>query len=138
MILRGRKLGELIRFGITGAACVALNIAIVALLVEFAHLHYLLSLTICFVTVTAVGFALNRYWTFRRRGGKPMEDYRRYATVAVINLLVSLGLCAFCVDVLKIRYPIAMVILSIVFVPLTFVLHRTWTFGMQWRERELP
>ena len=133
-MLFGRKLGEVIRFGATGALCVILNIAIVMFLTEILHLHYLVSLSICFVLVTAVGFVFNRYWTFRKRGGRPVSDYARYLLVAAINLVVSVALCALTVDVFKIPYPIAMALLSLIFIPLTFVLHRAWTFRMPWRD----
>jgi putative flippase GtrA len=127
MIL-GRTFGELARYGLTGALCVALNVAIVTVLTEFVGLHYLWSFAVCFVTVTLVGFALNRWWTFRKFGGAPVQDLRRYVIVTLANMAVGIPLCGFLVDVVGLHYWLAIVLISLAFVPLTFLLQRNWSF----------
>jgi putative flippase GtrA len=129
MIL-GRTFGELVRYGLTGALCVGLNVVIVTVLTEYAHLHYLLSFAVCFVTVTLVGFALNRWWTFRKFGGAPAQDLRRYVIVTLANMAVGIPLCGLLVDGLGLPYWLAIVLISLAFVPLTFVLQRSWSFQL--------
>jgi len=87
-------------------------------------------LSVCFLTVTFAGFLINRWWTFRKTGGAPAQDFRRYLVVTLINMTVGLAVCAFCVNVLGIPYVVAMVLMSLAFVPLTFILHRRWSFGL--------
>lgn len=129
MIL-GRTFGELVRYGLTGALCVVLNVVIVTVLTEYAHLHYLLSFAVCFVTVTLIGFALNRWWTFRKLGGAPAQDLRRYVLVTLANMAVGIPLCGLMVDVGGLPYWLAIVLISLAFVPLTFLLQRNWSFQL--------
>ncbi len=131
MIVR-RSLGELFRFAVTGAVCVGLNVLIVTVLTEYAHFHYLVSLTVCFFTVTFLGFVANRIWTFGKRDGRRAEDFGRYVVVTLVNLLVGLSLCGLMVERLAIPYAVAVVLISIAFVPISFVLHRRWSFGLRW------
>jgi putative flippase GtrA len=130
-VIGGRTAGELLRFVFTGAFCVGLNVLIVTTLTEYAHLHYLVSLSVCFFTVTFVGFMINRGWTFRKTGGEAAKDFRRYLVVNVANMVLGLSLTWLCVERLGIPYPLAIVLISLAFVPLTFLLHRGWSFGLR-------
>jgi putative flippase GtrA len=125
-----RTFGELVRYGLTGSLCVGLNVLIVTLLTEYAHLHYLLSFAVCFVTVTLVGFALNRWWTFRKFGGAAAQDLRRYVIVTLANMAIGIPLCGFLVDLVGLPYWLAIVLISLAFVPLTFLLQRNWSFQL--------
>ncbi len=129
------RLRELIRFGVTGAASVALNVLIVVVLTEFLHMHYLVSIAVCFFTVTVFSFWLNRFWTFQKSEAGVSQDLARYVVVTFINMTACLCLCALAVQMLHVQYAIAMVLLSILFVPLNFLFHRRWSFGIPWLER---
>jgi putative flippase GtrA len=129
-MIGGRTFGELVRYGVTGALCVGLNVVIVTLLTEYVHLYYLLSFAVCFVTVTLVGFALNRWWTFRKFGGAPAQDLRRYVIVTVANMAIGIPLCGLLVDVVGLHYWLAIVLISLAFVPVTFLLQRSWSFKL--------
>jgi len=129
-MIGGRTFGELVRYGLTGGLCVGLNVLIVTVLTEYAHLHYLLSFSVCFVTVTLVGFALNRWWTLRKFGGAPAQDLRRYIIVTLGNMAIGVPMCALLVDVVGLPYSAAIVLISVAFVPLTFLLQRNWSFQL--------
>jgi putative flippase GtrA len=131
VIARQRR-GELIRYLVTGALGASLNVAITVLLTEYVGLNYLVSLTICGATVIVVGFFLNRNWTFRKPGPAAVTEFARYALVTGINVPIGLVACAFLVEVVKIRYTYSIVIVAAAFAPLTFVIHRAWTFGLSW------
>jgi putative flippase GtrA len=127
------RVAEICRYLLTGAITVALNLLIIVLLTEGAGLNYLVSISVCFVTVTFVNFFLNRYWTFRKRGRGVPQDLGRFALVAAINLPLSLAACSFGVEVLKLPYVAAVALTSILFVPTTYLLHRGWSFGLRHR-----
>jgi len=129
------RLGELVRFVATGTASVALNVLIVLGLTEYLHLHYLASIAVCFVTVTLISFWLNRSWTFRKRDGRAGQDFARYLVVTAMNMMLCLALCALGVELLHLQYAIVMVMLSVAFVPLNFLFHRRWSFGLRWLDR---
>ena len=131
MTARQRR-GELLRYLATGALGAALNVAITVFLTEYVGLNYLVSLAICGATVIVVGFFLNRNWTFRKPGPAAATEFLRYALVTGINVPIGIVACAFLVEVLKIRYTYSIVIVAAAFAPLTFVIHRAWTFGLSW------
>jgi putative flippase GtrA len=93
------RLLEIGRYGFTGALSVGLNLLVIVFLTERLKFHYLVSISVCFVTVTFVSFCLNRVWTFRKRES------------------------------------IAVIVVSLVFVPTTYLMHRRWSFGLRWREQ---
>ena len=122
---------EIVRYLATGALCVALNVLIIVFLTERLGLHYLLSILVCFVLVTSVGFGLNRVWTFRKRGAGARRDLARYVAVTLTQIPVSLVACGFCVELLHIPYPMAVVLVACLFAPTTYLLHRRWSFGLR-------
>ncbi len=122
---------EILRYLVTGAMSVALNLIIIVTLTEYAGFHYLLSICVCFVTVTFVSFAINRIWTFRKHGGGAPSDLLRYVVVTLIQVPLSLGACSFCVEWLHLSYPVAVVLVAIVCAPTSYLLHRSWSFGLQ-------
>jgi len=126
------RLLELLRYVVTGTLSALMNLLIVMLLTERFGLHYLLSLCVCFVVVTFVSFWLNRGWTFRKRGRGATVDLSRYATVMFVQIGVAALALSACVELLHIPYPLAMLLLSVVFVPITYALHRRWSFGLRW------
>ncbi|MGH8142433.1 MAG: GtrA family protein [Steroidobacteraceae bacterium] len=123
---------ELLRFGATGALSVMLNLAIITFLTERVGFNYLASIATCFATVTFVSFWLNRVWTFRKQGGAVATDLVRYTTTTVVQLVLCLGFCSLLVTMFHMSYQLAVIGLSIVFVPFNYLLHRQWSFNLRW------
>jgi len=123
---------ELARFVITGTFAAVLNVLIVMFLTERVGLHYLVSVGVCFVTVTFVSFWMNRSWTFRKRDPGAGGDLARYLCTTFVQMGLSVIALSICVEVLHIPYPIAMLLLSAAFVPVTYLLHRRWSFRLRW------
>ena len=126
------RAGELLRYCVVGAASVGLNLAIITSLTEYLGVHYLLSITICFFIVTLSGFFLNRSWTFRKEGTEYRRDILKYFIITTMQLGVSLAFTGFCVGVLHMNYVVSIVILSAIFAPITYFLHRVWSFNIRW------
>ena len=135
MITRARFY-EVIRYLATGALGAALNVLVAVFLTECVGLNYLVSLAICSAIVIVVGFFLNRNWTFRKRGATIIREFLRYALVTGINVPIGLVACAVLVEFAKIRYMYAIMIVAAVFAPVTFFVHRAWTFGLSWIRNE--
>jgi putative flippase GtrA len=91
---------------------------------------YLLSICVCFVTVTLVSFYLNRTWTFRKHGGAVRVDLGRFVLVTLAQLILSLSFCGYGVEHFGLPYTLVVAASSVVFVPVTFLLHRGWSFGL--------
>jgi putative flippase GtrA len=131
-VISRKRFHEIARYGVTGALCVLLNVVGVIVLTEVFGLHYLVSLTLCSALVVVVGFVLNRSWTFRKRGTGVVGEFVRYALATAVNVVIGLGACAFLVEELHISYWLSVAIVGVVFAPMTFLVHRAWTFGLTW------
>jgi putative flippase GtrA len=124
------RISEIARYLVTGSLSVALNLLIICVLTEMFGVHYLLSICVCFVTVTLVSFYLNRTWTFRKRIGAVPPDLARFVLVSLAQMVLSVFFCGFAVEVLKLPYPLVVAASSVVFVPLSYLVHRGWSFGL--------
>jgi len=118
---------------LTGALGIAINVAVAVFLTEYIGLNYLVSLTICSALVIVIGFLLNRSWTFRKHGSSVGREFLRYALVTGINVPFGLVCCAVLVKLAGIPYGYSVAIVGIAFAPLTYAVHRLWTFGLGWR-----
>jgi putative flippase GtrA len=135
-VITRRRLGELARFGSTGAFCAALNVVVAVLLTQYAGLHYLVGQAIGAGAVIVAGFFLNRSWTFRKRGSAAVLEFLRYGLVTVANVIIGLLSCAFLVEEVGIPYAYAIAIVAIVFAPINYLVHRVWSFGLSWLHGE--
>lgn len=131
MITRER-FSEMARYVVTGALCASLNVIIAIFLTEYLGLHYLVSLALCSALVIVVGFFLNRSWTFRKGGTGVIAEFFRYALATGVNVIIGLLCCAFLVEELRIPYSYSIAIVAVAFAPMTYVVHRAWTFGLSW------
>ena len=125
------RLLEVLRYLSTGALSVALNLLILLTLMHFG-VHYLVAICVCFVAVTTISFGINRLWTFRKRAGGAHKDFGRYLLVALAQLPISLVSFAACVELLHLPPPMAAVVVSAIFAPALYLLHRGWSFGLGW------
>lgn len=125
------RLLEVLRYLSTGALSVALNLLILLTLMHFG-VHYLVAICVCFVAVTTISFGINRLWTFRKRAAGAHKDFGRYLLVALAQLPMSLASFAACVELLHLPPPMAAVVVSAIFAPALYLLHRGWSFGLGW------
>ena len=63
---------QLAKFCVVGASGYLVNLAVYALLLEVADLHYLAAGACSFVVAAANNYYWNRHWTFRRQRGAPL------------------------------------------------------------------
>ena len=131
MITR-QRVREIFRYVTTGALGVSAQVGLTVLLTEYFGLHYLVSLALAAASVIVIGFFLNRSWTFRKRGRTVMTEFGRYVLVSGANVPIGLVGCAFLVQDLKVPYGYAIAIMGVVFAPITYLVHRAWTFGLSW------
>lgn len=127
-----QRLEEIARYVVTGGVCVMLNVLIAMVLTEYVGLHYLLSLAVCSAIVTVVGFLLNKSWTFRKRDSAVLPEFLRYVLVTGVNIVITLWVCALLVEKLEVPYLHAIAIIGVGAAPLTYIVHRAWSFGLSW------
>lgn len=127
-----QRFNEIARYVTTGGICVLLNVGIAMVLTEYFGLHYLASLAICSLIVTVVGFFLNKQWTFRQRGTAALPEFVRYALATGANICIGLWACSLLVEKVGLPYLYSIALIGVGFAPVTYIVHRAWTFGLSW------
>ena len=124
-------LGQLVRFGLTGALLTLLVAGSYWVLATPFGIEPLTAMTIAFLVVTGIGYLLHSNFSFRGHGSRDRPALRtaRFFTVNVLGFLAN-QLFIF-VLVKQMGGPTWWPIPFIVFVTplLTFTLNRKWVFG---------
>ena len=127
--MRKRKNWEqLAKFCVVGVTGYAVNLAVYAVLLDGAGLHYMSAAVGSFLVAVTNNYLWNRLWTFRaQRGGVAYQGMRflivstmaLVANLAVLHVLVSAGL----------GEVVAQAIAIVLVTPVNFVGNKLWSFG---------
>jgi len=86
----GERLFHLLRYLISGGTAAMSNVAILFLLVQFAHLHYLQASILAYLMAIVVSFTLQKFWTFQNKQTHDVQSqFARYTAVVLINLALN-------------------------------------------------
>jgi putative flippase GtrA len=126
---RMRRLLELLRFSVAGAASFFVDLVVLVLLKDHTPLPLALDAAIAFAVAALVNFALSRQWVFdaAAKSPSPSADLARYA------LLVGAGLALTTVAVpllagVRVDYRLAKVLASGVVAATNYLLLPRWVF----------
>jgi putative flippase GtrA len=118
---------QLAKFSAVGASGFLVNLAVYALLLRAAGLHYLLAATGSFLVAVTNNYTWNRVWTFRGQRGHVAYQGLRFLVVSTValaaNLVLLYGLVRFGVG----KYP-AQALAIVLVTPLNFVGNKLWSF----------
>ncbi len=118
---------QLAKFCAVGASGYLVNLAVYALLLRGADLHYLLAATGSFLVAVTNNYTWNRVWTFRGQRGHVAYQGLRFLVVSTIalaaNLALLYALVRFGVDELP-----AQALAIVLVTPLNFVGNKLWSF----------
>ncbi|MEA1962813.1 MAG: GtrA family protein [Patescibacteria group bacterium] len=117
-----------IKYIISGCTGALVNLATLFILTEFAHIYYLLSAIIAFFVSLAVGFNLQKKWTFRDNNKKVFKQAVFYFVITGANLLINTALLYFLVEKLEIWYMLAQVVIYGSLSIFSFVLYKFLVF----------
>lgn len=118
---------QLARFGAVGLVCLAVSTATLAALHDLAGLYYLVAFGIAFCVGSILGYVLNGRFTFTVRVTRIGAS--RYIVLNGILLAVNSILMKALVDGAHIWYIGASLMLAVVNTPLSFLLHRTFSYS---------
>jgi len=126
---RRRMLGQLFRFGVSGAAATALGVGIYAIVALVLNWHPQLGNFLAYAIAVASGYFMHSYWSFKDHGAERTHATKlRFATVSII----SYALNSFWVWLLFTHLALgrgAPIIPMLFVTPLvTFTLNRQWVF----------
>jgi putative flippase GtrA len=118
---------QLGKFCAVGASGYLVNLAVYALLLRGAGLHYLLAATGSFLVAVTNNYTWNRVWTFRGQRGHVAYQGLRFLVVSTIalaaNLVLLYGLVSLGVGELP-----AQAVAIVLVTPLNFVGNKLWSF----------
>jgi putative flippase GtrA len=118
---------QLAKFCTVGATGYAVNLAVFALLVHGAGVHYLVAAVCSFLVAVTNNYAWNRLWTFRHQRGHVAYQGLRFLLVSSValaaNLLFLTGLVA--LGLPKVAAQAAAIALV---TPWNFVANKLWSF----------
>lgn len=130
MPISGTRLRGIIRFSVVGGASALANTIIIVLLTELLSINYLVSYLICFLCVTAFGFALNRSWSFEVDGQARGREVGRYLLVAIGSAAIAMAASRIMVA-FGMPYQLAVLLSAGLMAPLNFISHRYFSFGLK-------
>jgi putative flippase GtrA len=119
---------KLVRFLSVGGTCAVYNLAMLYYLTSILKFHYLFAFILVFITGNLIGFYLNKYYTFKTQRNLFWKELLKYYTVMTSNFILGFILMFVMVNILKIWYFSAMVILTAAGTVYNFWLHSKWSF----------
>ena len=118
---------QLGKFLVVGASGYVVNLAVYALLLNAANLHYLAAATGSFLVAVANNYLWNRLWTFRGQRGNVAYQGMRFFVVAVVSLGANLLVLQALVG-LGAGKVVAQAIAIVLVTPLNFLGNKLWSF----------
>lgn len=118
---------QLGKFCAVGASGYAVNLAVYALLLEGAGLHYVAAAIGSFLVAVANNYTWNRLWTFRGQRGNVAYQGLRFLVVSTTALGANLVVLHLLVQAGMGEIP-AQAIAIVLVTPLNFVGNKLWSF----------
>ena len=119
-----------IRFCAIGGVSAACSLGMLHVLVDIAHVNYLLGFMITFVVINCLSYLASRRIAFRTTTVALSTGLLRYFGVMIFGLVLNLGAMAVLVSGLHLWPVAAAAILCVLFAPMNFLLHGRLTFAL--------
>jgi dolichol-phosphate mannosyltransferase len=127
--MRKRKnWAQLAQFCLVGAMGYLVNLAVYAVLLDVADLHYISAAVGSFLVAVTNNYTWNRLWTFRAQRGGVAHQGMRFLIVSTVALLANLGMLHVLVT-LGLGEFVAQAIAIVLVTPVNFVGNKLWSFG---------
>jgi putative flippase GtrA len=106
---------QFLKYLCAGTVAVGVNLSVLYVLTEYAHIYYLYSAVCSFLISFCVSFVLQKYWTFRDTTRERVHSQALlYLSVQVTNLALNTTLLYALVTYLHIWYMLSQAIVSLV------------------------
>jgi putative flippase GtrA len=118
---------QLAKFCAVGASGYVVNLAVYALLLNWANLHYRVAATGSFLVAVTSNYTWNRLWTFRHQRGNMAYQGLRFFIVSLVVYGANLGLLTVFVESGLGRI-VSQAIAVVLVTPLNFLGNKLWSF----------
>jgi len=124
------KYFRVIKYLIAGGTATSVNLILLYLLTEYAHLWYLVSSALAFIISFFVSFYLQKYWTFTDRDKeKVFKQLSIYLLVALINLVINLVIMYLLVEIVGFWYMLAQLITGALIATESYLIYNFFIFN---------
>ena len=120
---------KFLAYAAAGGICTLLYLAVQWLCTSIVGLHYLVSALIGFLTLTPLGFWLQKLLTFRTPRAAAKVEWPRYFLVTISSLAANLALMYVLVSLLGVWYLLAAMIAALLLLAVNFLLNDRWSFA---------
>ena len=118
---------QLAKFCVVGAIGYGVNLAVYALLLNWANLYYLVAAIGSFAVAVTNNYLLNRYWTFHHQRGHFAYQGARFLAVSLVSLGANLLILHLLISA-GMGKIVAQGIAIVLVTPLNFVGNKLWSF----------
>jgi putative flippase GtrA len=118
---------QLARFCVVGVSGYAVNLAVFAVLVHRADMHYIAAAVCSFLVAVTNNYTWNRVWTFRHQRGHFAYQGLRFLMVSTVALAANLAFLAVLVTLGMPKIPAQALAIALV-TPWNFVANKLWSF----------
>ena len=80
---------QLIRFGIVGVIATAIDVGVLALLKEVAHMDVLVASALSFTVAVVVNYILSMLWVFKSKGESKAKEFVIFVLLSIGGLLIT-------------------------------------------------
>ncbi|MCO5413289.1 MULTISPECIES: GtrA family protein [Ralstonia] len=116
---------RLFRFGVSGVIATGVHVAIATALISGVSATQVTANGAAFVCANVCSYLLNALWSFSAKPAR--ANFLRFYAVSLLGLALTLAI-SWCAQTLGLSYWIGLAGILSTVPPLTFVLHRFWTF----------
>ena len=121
---------QVFRFLLVGGFCALQNTFLLYLLTTVIGWHYAISTATVTILINSIGYCLNRRYTFKlqKRKNNFWQGLLKYQLVMLSSFLTVLLSMYILVEIVRIWYLYAHILISIAMAVYNFLMHRKWTF----------
>ena len=99
-----KLINQILKFGLVGVIATIIDFAVLYILTEFLHVHYLISSIISFIVSVIFNYILSIKWVFEVNHKQTKKDFIIFVVLSVIGLGINSLLMYLLVDKLKFYY----------------------------------
>ena len=123
---------QVTRYAIAGIIGFFFNLLIYSALVQYLHVGYILAAASSLVLSFAIGFVIDKYWTFQNLSRNRLaKQCLKFFTVSTVTLTMSLSLLYLFTSFFGFNYILSQAFTMILSSFLSFAGHRNWVFKYQ-------
>ena len=122
---------KFVTYALVGGVCFTLNLVALWLLTSVLGVHYLLSTMLAFLTLTPLGFWLQKLLTFRTPPAAAPVEWPRYFVTMGSSLAANIALMYLLVSLLGVWYLAASVVVTVVLLATNFIVNDRWSFALR-------